>query len=117
MKNPIIIFLISCAVFALSFTTTEKNPSSTTIQFWVAGTCGLCEETIEKSLDIKGIVAADYNLDTQILTVTYKPKKVTEDQIHKILNEVGYDTEKSTCTEEQYLRTHGCCRYREMEKH
>jgi hypothetical protein len=52
-----------------------------------------------------------------MLTVTYKPKKITEIQIHGILNEAGYDTEKSTCSDEQYARVHGCCKYRELEKH
>lgn len=88
-----------------------------TITFWVNSACGQCEQTIERAMDTKGVITADYNLDNQMLTVTYKTKKITEAQLHQLLNEVGYDTDKSICTDEQYSRVHHCCRYREMEKH
>jgi periplasmic mercuric ion binding protein len=119
MKNPIILLFILGAWCIMSFNSLHNHSDNLTktTTFWVAGVCGRCESTIEKALDVKGVVSADYNLDTQLLTVVYKPAKITEDQMHKLLNEVGYDTEKSTCTQEQYERTHGCCKYRELEKH
>jgi copper chaperone CopZ len=94
---------------------TDNKPITTT--FWVAGVCGMCEQTIERALDTKGVVTADFVLASNQLTITYKPKKISENQIHTLLNELGYDTEKSTCTPEQYKRVHGCCQYRELEKH
>lgn len=114
MKN----ILIACALlFSLTIKaqTTGKAPITTT--FWVAGVCGMCEQTIERALDVKGVITADFVLASNQLTVTYKPNKISETQIHTLLNEVGYDTEKSTCTSEQYKRVHGCCQYRELEKH
>ncbi len=96
---------------------TAQQPKNITTSFWVAGVCGLCEETIEKAVDTKGVVVADYVLATNQLTITYKPKKISEEQIHKLLNEAGYDTEKSTCSESQYGKVHECCKYRELEKH
>lgn len=112
-KN-IILTIGFIAVSTLAFSQSKKTETTT---FWVAGACGMCEETIEKAMDTKGIVSADYALETNRLTVTYKPKKISLDQIHHLLNEAGYDTEKSICTEEQYDRVHGCCKYRELEKH
>jgi len=88
-----------------------------TITFWVNSACGLCEETIEKAMDTKGVISSDYNLENQMLTVTYKTQKITESQLHQLLNEVGYDTDKSICTDEQYSKVHHCCKYRELEKH
>ena len=101
----------------MSFTEGDKKTMKITTTFWVASVCGECESIIEKAMDVKGVVAADYVMETQKLTVTYKSNKITEDQLHVLLNEAGYDTEKSKCTEEQYLRTPGCCRYRTLEKH
>ncbi len=47
------------------------------------------------------------------------PTKISAEQIrlHELLNDAGYDTEKKTCTSEQYSRVHSCCQYREQEKH
>jgi len=101
-------------VALLSFSQTKKVETTT---FWVAGVCGMCEETIEKAVDTKGVINADYNLENNKLTITYKPKKISLDQIHLLINDAGYDTEKSTCSDAQYDKVHGCCKYRELEKH
>ncbi len=88
-----------------------------TASFWVAGVCSRCETTIEKALDTRGIITADYDLKAHELTVVFNPSKISEADIHVLLNEVGYDTASSRCTDEQYSRTHSCCKYREMSDH
>ncbi|MFM7729316.1 MAG: heavy-metal-associated domain-containing protein [Flavobacteriales bacterium] len=108
-----ILFLI--LIFITGQTLSAQKPVTTT--FWVAGVCDMCEKSIESAMDTKGIVKADFSLDNNMLTVTFKPSKIIEQEIHALLNEAGYDTEKSICSEEQYARVHGCCKYRELEKH
>jgi copper chaperone CopZ len=115
MKHISLIILNLFIALNLSGQKPSKSPVTTT--FWVAGVCGMCEQTIEAALDAKGILKADFQLSNNQLTVTYKPSKISETDIHTRLNEAGYDTEKSTCTEVQYARVHGCCKYRELEKH
>jgi mercuric ion binding protein len=102
-------------IFFTSHILLAQKPVTTT--FWVAGVCGMCEKAIESAMDTKGILKADFSLSNNMLTVTYKPSKLNEQQIHALLNAAGYDTEKSICSEEQYARVHGCCKYRELEKH
>lgn len=114
MKNYIL--ALGLIVGAQSMQAQKANNKITT-SFWVAAACSMCEATIEKALDTKGIVTADFVLATHQLTVTYNSKKISEDEIHRLLNEVGYDTEKSNCSDEQYSRVHGCCRYRELDQH
>ena len=117
MKNlsKYFIAVILTAAFSQPLFAQDKNVVTKT--FWVAGVCGLCEEVIEKTMDTKGVVSADYVLETNQLTVTYKPAKISEERLHQLLNDAGYDTEKATASEEQYSRVHHCCRYREQEKH
>ena len=115
MKHITLTILIAFIAVRLSAQQPSKSPITTT--FWVAGVCGMCEQTIEQALDVKGIISADFVLASNQLTITYKPNKISEGQIHSLLNEVGYDTEKSTCSDDQYKRVHGCCQYRELEKH
>jgi copper chaperone CopZ len=115
MKKAYVLMLMLLSA-AWGYSQTISNKPITT-SFWVAGVCGMCEQTIESALDTKGILKADFSLSNNMLTITYKPKKISETQIHTLLNEVGYDTEKSICSAEQYARVHGCCKYRELEKH
>ena len=75
------------------------------------------ETTIEKAVDVKGVVAHDYNLTTHRLEITFNTTKITLDKIHSLINAAGYDTEKSNATDAQYSRVHGCCKYRSMEQH
>lgn len=115
MKNFIFIILLFISANTLFAQKNSKAPITTS--FWVAGVCGMCEKAIETSMDTKGVLKADFDLSKNQLTITYKPSKISEAQIHSLLNEAGYDTEKSTCSEAQYARVHGCCKYRELEKH
>jgi copper chaperone CopZ len=112
MKNILVLAL--CMLSLSAFAQKTKN---TTANFWVAGVCGMCEKTIEKAVDVKGVVAFDYNLNTHRLDITFNPAKITIDQIHSLINAAGYDTEKSNATEAQYNRVHGCCKYRTLEQH
>ncbi|NND95615.1 MAG: heavy-metal-associated domain-containing protein [Flavobacteriales bacterium] len=83
--------------------------------FSVSGVCQMCEKRIEGAVDVKGVKTADYDLNSQTLTLVYNPKHISEDKIHLLLNEVGHDTEKSKATDEQYNSVHQCCKYREDE--
>jgi periplasmic mercuric ion binding protein len=110
---------IAFVVFVLVFHTSlfGQSKKTETTSFWVAGICGRCESTIESTLDTKGVISADYDLEKELLVITYKPTKISLEQIHTLLNEVGYDTATSKCTDEQYARVHHCCKYREQSKH
>jgi periplasmic mercuric ion binding protein len=115
MKTTIYFFLI---LLFLSLGTNELSAQAkgpVTTSFWVGGVCGMCEKRIEKALDTKGVIKADYDLDNHTLTLTYNPKKISEDKIHQLLNAVGHDTEKSLASDEEYGNIHGCCKYREHD--
>ncbi len=103
--------------FLVPVTVYGQDKEPTTIQFHVESVCGMCETAIERSLDAKGIIAGDYDLETMLATVTYKPWKISEAEIHALVNSAGYDTDKSKCTDEQYSKVHGCCKYRELTRH
>ena len=111
IKALSIIFILS--IFSLQAQKKEVK----TITFKVEGVCGMCEERIENALDVNGIKAVSWSSETHICEVTYRTDKITEEEMHKLLNEAGHDTEKSTATEEQYSTVHTCCKYREHEDH
>lgn len=100
------------AMFLGLSTFAQKN-KPVSLEFEVGGVCEMCKERIEKTMDVPGVVFAEYELDTHTLSLVYKPKKIDEDRIHELLNEAGHDTEKSKATDEQYDAIHHCCKYRE----
>lgn len=113
MNNKIIVIAMAMLISAGAFAQNKAEE----VSFWVAGVCGMCEKTIENALDVKGVIAADYNLETHQVKVIYRPKKISLDELHRRINEVGYDTEKSSASKEQYEKVHGCCKYRSLENH
>jgi copper chaperone CopZ len=102
-----IILLTTLGTFAQDKTTT------TTIKETIAvnGNCGMCKKTIKKSLDVKGIKKANWDIDKKLLSVTYNSSKITNDEIQKLVAAAGYDTEKYKADDEVYKNLHGCCKY------
>lgn len=84
-------------------------------RFIVDGVCGMCKERIENTLDVKGIWVAEWNLKTHELYCVFKPDVISLEEIHKLLNDAGHDTDKSKATEKNYLAIDPCCYYRDPE--
>ena len=83
------------------------------IEFEVSGVCGMCEDRIEKALDVPGIISAKWDKKNKKATVAFKPKVLTEAQIHQLVADAGHDTDKIKATDEVYNNLHGCCKYRD----
>ncbi len=99
-----ILAMISSTLFAQ--TTTEKTD---TIK--VYGECGMCKSRIQKILKIDGISSAVWDVDTKMLTVSYNPAIITNDDIQKKIATVGHDTEKYRADDKVYEKLPGCCHY------
>ena len=113
MKTIISILIairISCFVNA-------QKAQTDTLNFKVEGVCEMCKQRIEEASLIKGVKSAKWDKGTGILTAIIRPDKVTEDDIHKSISNVGYTTSKVKATEAAYKKLPKCCRYNELEKH
>ena len=83
------------------------------IAFQVSGVCGMCEDRIERALDVPGIIMADWNVESKKLTIAYKTKKISEKAIHQLVADAGHDTDQIKATDEVYANIHSCCKYRD----
>lgn len=111
MKTNILFILIVCA---LSVTGTYAQ-TSTKATIKVYGNCIMCKERIEGALDKNGIKQASWNSKTKILDVVYNPKKISEQEIHKIVASVGHDTDKVKAVDTVYAELPFCCLYRDHD--
>ena len=108
MKHTILfsLLLISTILFAKNITT----------QFEVTGNCEMCKEKIEETLDVRGISYANWNTETKMLTVRFNDKKVSLYDIHKMISNVGYSTEKIPADSKSQAQLKKGCQPKEPAK-
>lgn len=77
----------------------------------VSGNCGMCEKRILGATMVKGVKSAQWNAETQILTIKFDPEKISLDDIEKRIAKVGHDTPNHKASDATYNSLHGCCMY------
>ena len=80
-------------------------------KFTVWGNCGMCKQTIEKSLKKEGIQKADWDIDAKIMTITYDTSKVSLQTIQQAIADAGYDNVNVKGNDAAYAKLHECCQY------
>ena len=83
-----------------------------TAEFTAKGCCGMCEERIVSALDVPGVRLATWERSTEKVTVVFKPKKVSQDELEQLVAAVGHDTERYVAEDAAYEGIAQCCKYR-----
>ncbi len=79
--------------------------------------CGSCKERLEDKLNYtSGIKYAELNLEDKNLTVKFNPKKISLDEIRKIISFTGYDADRITANPESVEKLPTCCKPGGMKK-
>jgi outer membrane receptor for ferrienterochelin and colicin/copper chaperone CopZ len=104
-----ILIIISLFLFSLNtFAQSEKK-----VTLFVDGLCGMCKDRIEAAaLKTKGVLKADWDMSSKILTVNVNTEIFKESNLHKKIAAVGHDTEKIKADDKVYDKLHSCCKYR-----
>jgi len=97
-------FILSFTVFAQSDIKTET--------FKVQGNCNMCKKRIEEAAFVKGVKRAEWNKETQVLTITYRPSKTNGDAIAQSIAKAGHGSDKREATEKDYKSLPECCQYK-----
>jgi periplasmic mercuric ion binding protein len=106
-----VVLLMTIGTVAFSQTTPQKSGGPKTETFKVWGKCDMCKARIEKTVKAEGATSADWDLKTNMLTVTFDPSKTNKDALRKKLASVGHDTEKFKADDKVYNALPGCCHY------
>jgi len=81
------------------------------IKIKTSSQCGECKEIIEEALAFeKGVKTADLDVETKIVTVTYKKGKTTPEKIRKAISKVGYDADNVAADKKAYAKLDACCK-------
>jgi copper chaperone CopZ len=110
MKN--LILILFTLVFSSVNAQEKTNNETKTTTFNVAGECGQCKKRVENAAKIKGVKSADWNLKTHVMTVTYSPDKVSDQDIKASILKSGHDVNNEKADVAAYKRLPECCKYR-----
>lgn len=113
--NKSVVLFLSLLMLSITNISAQEEVARVTTEFKVFGNCGMCEKRIEKALMVDGVESADWDKETKMATVVFEKGKITEDQLHKNVAEVGHDTEKYKASDEIYSTLPGCCKFEREE--
>ncbi|PKB41884.1 copper chaperone CopZ [Cellulophaga sp. RHA19] len=97
---------------AKEISTVNDEVATAKTTFGVRGNCGMCKSTIEKAAkSVEGVASANWDVKKKQITIAFNGDKTNEEAFHKAIAESGYDTEKSTGSEDAYKELPACCKY------
>lgn len=93
----------------------EARTATATIK--TSAECNSCKVRLEDKLNYtSGIKFAELNLEDKNLTVKFNPKKITLDEIRKIISETGYDADRVPANAKAVKELPACCKPGGMKK-
>lgn len=104
--------LLSAATAAQAQTAPAKKAAGAEmVQFKTSAVCDMCKARLEKSLAYeKGVQAANLDVPSKVLTVTYNPAKTTPAALRTAVLKTGYDADEAPADARAYDRLPDCCK-------
>lgn len=98
-------------LFSILYTASMAQTDIKKVDFYVSGNCNMCKKKIEESVKVNGVIGAIWNVKTKQLKVKFDNNLISEEKLHLLIAQNGYDTEKKKASDEDYLKLHSCCKY------
>ena len=109
MKNTKILFTIAMLLAFIVHAQAQNNTD--TLQIQTSAQCGMCKETLEKTMAYeKGVIASSLEMETKVLKVVYKPNRTDAAKIRKAISDAGYDADNVKANERAYSKLPACCK-------
>ncbi len=100
----VLIFLVSC----------KNNEVETQVHVW--GVCDLAKQKIDSAAKLPGVVKADWNKETRLLTLKFDTTKTSLDNILKSIAMAGFDNERYFADDYAYEKLPDNCKYERREE-
>src|SRR4030095_1580497 len=115
MKSFRYFFTIVILITSFDLSAQVDRDKDSTVIFKVFGNCEMCKDRIEKAAKGKGIIMANWGIDTKLLTLSVNGPIINLDKVHHRIAEAGHDTEKEKASDVTYNELPECCHYRKRE--
>ncbi|MBT5749926.1 MAG: heavy-metal-associated domain-containing protein [Flavobacteriales bacterium] len=90
-----------------------------TVQIKTSAECvvNCCKDRIEEEMQFtKGVTAVNLNIESQVLTVTFKTKKNSVENIRTIISNLGYNADDVMANESAHNALPNCCQSLDFSK-
>ena len=90
-----------------------------TVQIKTSAECveNCCKDRIEEEMQFtKGVTAVNLNIESQVVTVTFKTKKNSVENIRKIISNLGYNADDVMANESAHNDLPNCCQSLDFSK-
>ena len=112
MKTKMFSLLVMFMFGAFTIFAAEK-----TEKVKVSGVSDTCKQSIqEAALAVDGVSMADWNKESQMLSVTFDDSKTSLDKVEIAIAKSGHDTANHKATDEDYNKLPKECKYRKDDK-
>ncbi len=105
------LFFLIATLFIAGLSAFSQEGTFKTDTVKVSGNCEMCQQRIITAAKIKGVQTVSWNIETQMLLVTYDTSRITLGKIEQRIAAAGHDTEHFKAPEGAYKALHKCCRY------
>src|SRR4051812_19297491 len=109
MKRLIVFITIIFSSFTLS---AQQDKDIATLKDTVQGNCNMCKKRIEEAAYVKGVKRAEWDKESHVLTVVYRPSKISDEAILKSVAKAGHTSGKVQATDADYKKLPECCHYK-----
>lgn len=88
----------------------QKPPKVQTADITTSAVCGHCEEAITEALTYhKGVLAMSMDMETKVVSVRYKTKKTSVEDLRNKIAALGYNADEVPASREAYAKLSPCC--------
>lgn len=110
MKINRIIAVLFLALLA-GVTFSQEKKKTDLIDIKTSAQCEMCKTRIETALAYeKGVVKPNLDLETKVLTVSFKTAKTNPDKIRNAIAALGYDADAVPADPKAYAGLPPCCK-------
>jgi len=110
MKN-IMSLMMMLLVMASCAVSSGADAEKVTAKIMTNAECGMCKEKIEGALNFeRGIVFAELDIPSKVVTVKFKNDVFTLDKIRVIVSELGYDADEVKANTTAQSNLPACCK-------
>ncbi len=76
-----------------------------------------CKDRIEEEMQFtRGVTAVDLDIESSILTVTFKIKKTDADKLRKAISSIGYNADNVKASQKAHDNLPECCQHLDFKE-
>ena len=109
------IMIILFSVLTVNLWAQQETVEILTSASCFEGPC--CKERIEEEMQFtRGVTAVDLDIESSILTVTFKIKKTDADKLRKAISLLGYNADDVKANKKAHDNLPSCCQHLEFKE-